>query len=60
LFSDEIQAGLRPYELRQLTSHEVGERPSDIAKRLREAGHRHKELDLSERRRRSTTHSPAQ
>ena len=47
-FSDEIEAVLRRYELRQLTSQEVVERLIDIAKRLRDAGHRHEALGLTE------------
>ena len=47
-FSEEIEAVLRRYELRQLSSQEVVERLIDIAKRLRDAGHRHEELGLTE------------
>ena len=47
-FSDEIEAVLHRYELRQLTSKEVVERLINIAKRLRDAGHSHKDLGLTE------------
>jgi type I restriction enzyme, R subunit len=47
-FSEEIEAVLHRYELRQLTSQEVVERLISIAKRLRDAGHRHVDLGLTE------------
>ena len=43
MFSEEVQAVLHRYELKQLTSAEVVE----IAKRLRDARRRHEELGLS-------------
>jgi hypothetical protein len=48
VFSDEIEAVLRRYELRQISSAEVVERLVDIAKRLRDARHRHEQLGLTE------------
>ncbi|WP_051222922.1 type I restriction endonuclease subunit R [Conexibacter woesei] len=47
-FSDEVEAVLRRYEQRQLTSAEVVERLIEIAKRLRDSAHRHGELGLTE------------
>ena len=47
VFSDEVQAVLQRYELKQLTSAEVVERLVEIAKRLRDARHRHEQLGLS-------------
>ena len=46
-FSDEIEAVLRRYELRQITSAEVVERLIEIAKRLRDSAHRHEQLGLT-------------
>jgi type I restriction enzyme R subunit len=46
-FSDQIEAVLRRYEMRQLSSAEVVERLVEIAKSLRAARHRHEELGLS-------------
>ncbi len=48
LFSEEVRAVLRRYELKQLTSAEVVERLVEIAKQLRDARHRHEQLGLSE------------
>jgi type I restriction enzyme, R subunit len=47
VFSEEVQAVLHRYELKQLTSAEVVERLVEIAKRLRDARRRHEELGLS-------------
>jgi type I restriction enzyme R subunit len=47
-FGDEIEAVLKRYELRQLSSAEVVERLIEIAKRLRDSAHRHEELGLTE------------
>ena len=47
-FSEEIEAVLRRYELRQISSAEVVERLIKIAKRLRDSAHRHEELGLTE------------
>jgi type I restriction enzyme R subunit len=47
LFGEEIEAVLRRYELRQISSAEVVERLVEIAKSLRAARHRHEELGLS-------------
>jgi len=47
VFSEEIQAVLQRYELKQLTSAEVVERLVEIAKRLRDARRRHEQLGLS-------------
>lgn len=47
MFSEEVQAVLYRYELKQLTSAEVVERLVEIAKRLRDARRRHEELGLS-------------
>jgi type I restriction enzyme R subunit len=47
-FSEEIEAVLLRYEQRQLTSQQVVEELVLIAKRLRDAGHRHEELGLTE------------
>ena len=47
-FSEEIEAVLRRYEQRQLSSAEVVERLIEIAKRLRDSAHRHEELGLTE------------
>lgn len=47
MFSEEVQAVLHRYELKQLTSAEVVERLVEIAKRLRDARRRHEELGLS-------------
>jgi type I restriction enzyme R subunit len=47
LFSEQIEAVLRRYELRQLSSAEVVERLVEIAKRLRDARRRHEQLGLS-------------
>lgn len=48
IFSDEVQAVLQRYELKQLTSAEVVERLVEIAKRLRDARRRHEQLGLSQ------------
>jgi len=48
VFSDEIEAVLRRYELRQISGAEVVERLVEIAKRLRDARHRHESLGLTE------------
>ncbi|MGB0097608.1 MAG: type I restriction endonuclease subunit R [Solirubrobacteraceae bacterium] len=48
LFSEEVRAVLKRYELKQLTSAEVVERLVEIAKHLRDARHRHEQLGLSE------------
>jgi type I restriction enzyme R subunit len=48
VFAEEIEAVLRRYELRQLSSAEVVERLVEIAKRLRDARHRHEQLGLTE------------
>ncbi len=47
-FGERVEDVLRRYELKQLTSAEVIERLVEIAKDLRDAGHRHEELGLSE------------
>src|SRR3954452_21238013 len=47
-FGDEIDAVLRRYEQRQISSAEVVERLIEIAKRLRDSAHRHEELGLTE------------
>ncbi|HEX7290309.1 MAG TPA: type I restriction endonuclease subunit R [Conexibacter sp.] len=47
-FSDEIENVLRRYENRQLTSAQVVERLVELAKRVRDARHRHEQLGLSE------------
>jgi type I restriction enzyme, R subunit len=47
-FGDEIEAVLKRYELRQISSTEVVERLIEIAKRLRDSAHRHEELGLTE------------
>ena len=47
VFSEEVQAVLQRYELKQLTSAEVVERLVEIAKRLRDARRRHEQLGLS-------------
>jgi Domain of unknown function (DUF3387) len=47
LFSDEIEAVLRRYELRQISSAEVVERLVEIAKSLRDARRRHEQLGLT-------------
>ena len=48
LFSEQLEAALRRYELQQLTSAEVVERLVEIAKELRDARQRHEQLGLSE------------
>ena len=48
VFGEEIEAVLQRYELRRLTSAEVVERLVEIAKRLRDARHRHEQLGLTE------------
>lgn len=48
LFSEEIQAVLRRYEQKQLTSAEVVARLVEIAKQLRDARRRHEQLGLRE------------
>jgi type I restriction enzyme, R subunit len=48
LFSDKIAEVLHRYELRQLTSADVVARLVEIAKELRDARHRHEQLNLSE------------
>jgi len=48
LFGDELAAVLERYARRQLTSAEVVERLVELAKRVRDARHRHEELGLSE------------
>ena len=48
LFGEELEAVLGRYERRQLTSAEVVERLVELAKRLRDARHRHEQLGLSE------------
>jgi type I restriction enzyme R subunit len=47
-FGEQVEAVLRQYELRQLTSAEVVERLVEIAKQVRDARHRHEQLGLSE------------
>jgi len=47
LFSEQIEAVLRRYELRQISSAEVVERLIEIAKNLRDARRRHERLGLS-------------
>jgi type I site-specific restriction-modification system R (restriction) subunit len=47
VFSEEVQAVLHRYELKQLTSAEVVERFVEIAKRLRDVRRRHEQLGLS-------------
>jgi type I restriction enzyme R subunit len=44
LFSDQLEAALRRYELQQLSSAEVVERLVEIAKELRDARRRHEQL----------------
>ena len=46
VFTEEVQAVLHRYELKQLTSAEVVERLVEIAKRLRDARRRHEQLGL--------------
>jgi len=48
LFSDQLEAALRRYELQQLSSAEVVERLVEIARELRDARRRHEQLGLSE------------
>ncbi|MGH3991010.1 MAG: type I restriction endonuclease subunit R, partial [Pseudonocardiaceae bacterium] len=48
LFSDQLEAALRRYELQQLSSAEVVERLVEIAKELRDARRRHEQLGLTE------------
>lgn len=48
MFSEEVQAVLHRYELKQLTSAEVVERLVEIAKRLRDARRRREQLGLSQ------------
>jgi type I restriction enzyme R subunit len=47
LFSDELQSALARYEARQITSAEVIARLVEIAKKMREARHRHEALGLT-------------
>ena len=47
LFTEQIEAVLRRYELRQISSAEVVERLVEIAKNLRDARRRHEQLGLS-------------
>jgi type I restriction enzyme R subunit len=47
LFTEQIEAVLRRYELRQISSAEVVERLVDIAKSLRDARRRHEQLGLT-------------
>ncbi len=47
LFTEQIEAVLRRYELRQISSAEVVERLVEIAKSLRDARRRHEQLRLS-------------
>jgi type I restriction enzyme R subunit len=47
LFTEQIEAVLRRYELRQISSADVVERLVEIAKTLREARRRHEQLGLS-------------
>jgi hypothetical protein len=47
VFSEEVQAVLHRYELKQLTSAEVVERLVEIAKRLRDARRRHEQLEAN-------------
>ncbi len=47
VFSEEVEAVLHRYELRQLSSAEVVERLVEIAKRLRDGRRRHEQLGLS-------------
>ncbi len=47
LFSEQIEAVLRRYELRQISSAEVVERLVEIAKSLRDARRRHEQLGLT-------------
>jgi len=47
LFTEQIEAVLRRYELRQISSAEVVERLVEIAKTLRDARRRHEQLGLS-------------
>jgi type I restriction enzyme R subunit len=47
LFTEQIEAVLRRYELRQITSAEVVERLVEIAKNLRDVRRRHEQLGLS-------------
>ena len=47
IFTEQIEAVLRRYAQRQLTSAEVVERLVEIAKSLRDARHRHEQLGLS-------------
>jgi type I restriction enzyme, R subunit len=48
LFSDELEELLARYRNRQLSSAEVVEKLVELAKKMREARHRHEELGLSE------------
>ena len=48
VFSEEVQAVLHRYALKQLTSAEVVERLVEIAKRLRDARRHHEQLGLSQ------------
>ncbi|MDQ3758727.1 MAG: type I restriction endonuclease subunit R, partial [Actinomycetota bacterium] len=48
LFSEQLEAALHRYELRQLTSAEVIERLVELAKEMRAARRRHEQLGLSE------------
>lgn len=47
-FSEEIEGVLRRYEQRQITGAEVVEQLIEMAKRIRDARHRHEQLGLSE------------
>jgi type I restriction enzyme R subunit len=47
-FTEEIEAVLARYQQRQLTSQQVVEELISIAKKLREAGHQHEHLGLTE------------
>jgi type I restriction enzyme, R subunit len=47
LFSEQIEAVLRRYELRQISSAEVVERLVEIAKSLRDARRRHEQLGMT-------------
>ena len=47
LFSDELRIALERYEARQITSADVINRLVEIAKKMREARHRHEALGLT-------------
>jgi len=57
LFGDELEAVLARYRNRQITGAEVVKALVDLAKKVRDARHRHQGWALAKRRQRSTTPS---